>query len=204
MVATSAREFAIELPIFDQPPERKDAAANRSRILYAAKRVLADQGAEGLTMNAVAVAAGVGKGTIFRRFGDRDGLTRALLDEYSIPLQNAFLSGPPPLGPGAPAAERLEAFICALLRFQDAHLELVLAARRSEVTAPPIYATFLLHVSVMVAEIDPTLDGPVIAELILSSIAPVAMHRARRELGAGIEQLEAAALALLRGLTSGH
>jgi len=49
-----------------------------------------------MTMDAVASAAGVGKGTVFRRFGDRAGLTVALLDDYMLEFQDAFLSGPPP------------------------------------------------------------------------------------------------------------
>jgi AcrR family transcriptional regulator len=53
-------------------------------------------------MDAVAAEAGVGKGTLFRRFGDRAGLAVALLDERERDLQAAVLSGPPPLGPGAP------------------------------------------------------------------------------------------------------
>ncbi|MFZ0089496.1 MAG: TetR family transcriptional regulator [Solirubrobacteraceae bacterium] len=191
----------IELPIVDQPQERSDAAANRRRILTAARQLIACEGAAGMSMNAVAAAAGVGKGTIFRRFGDRDGLTEALLDESTVELQNAFLFGPPPLGPGSPASKRLEAFIVALLRFQNAHLELVLAAERWTTRAPPPYATFLIHVSALVEEIDPSLDAPVVAGLILNSIHPEIMARLRRDRGTSLEQLESAAVSLLRGLT---
>jgi AcrR family transcriptional regulator len=87
----------------------------RERILCAARALLAEHGADALTMQAVATAAGVGKGTVFHRFGDRDGLTQELLDEYMHNFQDAFLHGPPPLGPGAPAAERLEAFVVELV-----------------------------------------------------------------------------------------
>lgn len=152
-------------------------------------------------MNAVAAEAGVGKGTIFRRFGDRAGLTEALLDDHTVELQNAFLSGPPPLGPGAPPAERLEAFVDALVRFQDAHLELVLAAQRLVTAAPPVFATFRIHAASLIAEIDPTVDAEVMATLILSSIAPQVVQHVRRELGADVEDLSATAVALLRGLT---
>ena len=154
-------------------------------------------------MNSVAAAAGVGKGTIFRRFGDRDGLLRALLDEQTIELQNAWLSGPPPLGPGAPPQERLEAFIIALLHLQDENLELMLAAdMRSDAAAPPPYATFLIHISTLVAQIDPRLNSAVVAGLVLNSIAPPVMRRLRRDVGAALEDLETAAIALLRGLTA--
>ena len=191
----------IELPIAGQPNERIDAAANRERILAAARCVLAEHGADGMSMNAVAAAAGVGKGTIFRRFGDRGGLTEALLGEHAIELQDAFLSGPPPLGPGASAAARLEAFVDALVRFQVEHMELVLAAERLVITAPPIYATFLIHASTLVAEIDPTVDAQVMAGLILSSIAPPVIRRLRETFGADADAISAAAIALLRGLT---
>jgi len=46
-------------------------------------------------------AAGVGKGTLIPRFGDRAGLAVALLDERERELQERILSGRPPLGPGA-------------------------------------------------------------------------------------------------------
>jgi AcrR family transcriptional regulator len=191
-----------ELPIAGVPPERSDAAANRSRILDAARRILAEDGRAGLSMNSVAAAAGVGKGTIFRRFGDRNGLLYALLDEQTIQLQNAWLSGPAPLGPGAPPQERLEAFIVALLHLTDENLELMLAADRySDGAAPPASATFLLHISMLVGQIDPRLNAAVVAGLILNSIAPPVVQRVQHDLGASVEDLEVAAVALLRGLT---
>ncbi|MGI8714086.1 MAG: TetR/AcrR family transcriptional regulator [Solirubrobacteraceae bacterium] len=197
-----SEQSSSELPIAGRPPERSDAAANRDRILCAARRILAEHGAVGLSMNSVAAAAGVGKGTIFRRFGDRDGLLRALLDEHTIELQNAWLSGPPPLGPGAPPQQRLEAFIVGLLQLEDQNLELMLAADRySHLAAPTAYATFRIHVAMLVEQIDPTLDSAVIAALVLNSIAPPVMGRLRHELGTGVADLEVAAIQLLRGLT---
>jgi AcrR family transcriptional regulator len=76
-------------------------------------------------MDDVAAAAGVGKGTLYRRFGDKSGLAAALLDARESELQAAILSGPPPLGPGAPPADRLAAFVSAYLAYVDAHLDLV-------------------------------------------------------------------------------
>ena len=61
-------------------------------------------------MEDVARAACVGTGTLYRRFGDRAGLAFALLDEQTRDFQNALIAGPPPLGPGVPARERLQAF----------------------------------------------------------------------------------------------
>lgn len=190
------------LPLAGAPAERSDAACNRARILCAARAVLEADGAAGLSMNAVAAAAGVGKGTIFRRFGDRDGLTMALLDAHTVELQDGFLSGPPPLGPGAPARERLEAFMRALVAFQDTHLEIVLAAQRGgQAGAPPVYGTFLIHIRMLLEQIDPRLDAPVLAGLLLSAIAPENLARLLRENGVEAGQVADGVVALLRGLT---
>ncbi|MGW2291060.1 TetR/AcrR family transcriptional regulator [Streptomyces phaeochromogenes] len=94
---------------------RADAARNRARLLEVAARLVAERGPEHVTMHEVAEAAGVGKGTLFRRFGDRDGLLLALLAEAEAEFHEAYASGPPPLGPGAPARDRLEAIGCALI-----------------------------------------------------------------------------------------
>ena len=82
-----------------EPVERADARRNRLAVLCAAERLFAAHGVGNVSMEAVAAAAGVGKGTLFRRFGDRAGLARALLDESERRLQDGFLHGPPPLGP---------------------------------------------------------------------------------------------------------
>ena len=95
--------------------ERADAARNRARLMEAAARLVAEQGAEHVTMHEVAQEAGVGKGTLFRRFGDRTGLVLALLNDAEAEFHEAYTCGPPPLGPGAPAKDRLTAFGCALI-----------------------------------------------------------------------------------------
>ena len=63
--------------------ERADAARNRRLLLAAAKNLIDNHGAAAVTMDAVAREAGVGKGTVFRRFGSRTGLMFALLDPVS-------------------------------------------------------------------------------------------------------------------------
>lgn len=114
------------------PPqrERSDAARNRSRVLGVAARLVAEHGAQHVTMDQVAAAAGVGKGTVFRRFGDRSGLMRALLDHAEKTFQQAFLTGPAPLGPGAGPAERLRAFGVAAVEHRLRYRDLYLAAEQ--------------------------------------------------------------------------
>ena len=89
------------------PPERGDAARNRALLLEAARRLIAERGPDAVTTDDIAAAAGVGKGTLFRRFGSRAGLMLVLLDEDEKAEQHAMMFGPSPLGPGAPPLERL-------------------------------------------------------------------------------------------------
>jgi AcrR family transcriptional regulator len=112
------------------PRERADAARNRSRLLDVAARLVAEHGAQNVTMDAVAAGAGVGKGTVFRRFGDRSGLMRALLDHAERAFQQAFLAGRAPLGPGAAPIERLRAFGGAAIEHRLQYRDLYLAAEQ--------------------------------------------------------------------------
>lgn len=99
------------LPVLGQgEPSRSDAQRNRRLLMEAAYRLIETRGVAALVMDEVAAAAGVGVGTVYRRFGDRGGLAFALLDETEKEFQAAFMWGPPPLGPGAPPAERIRAF----------------------------------------------------------------------------------------------
>lgn len=111
--------------------ERRDAARNRERLLAAARELIADCGAEGLTMDRLAEHAGVGKGTVFRRFGSRAGLMLTLLSESEADFQARFMFGPPPLGPGAPGMERLISFGAERISYVMEFGDLVLAAEHA-------------------------------------------------------------------------
>lgn len=108
-----------------QATERADAARNRRRVLDAAKKLFDERGIAAVTLDDVVAAAGVGKGTLFRRFGDKAGLAVALLDEQERALQDRILSGPPPLGPGAEPAERLTAFVRTYVDYVARNTDLV-------------------------------------------------------------------------------
>src|SRR6201985_4026792 len=109
-------------------PERADAARNRRHLLAAAREMLAEQGADKLTMDALAERAGLGKGTVFRRFGTRAGIFQALLDDSEHDFQRQVLSGPPPLGPGAPPLDRLIAYGRARIAFLIEHRDVARAS----------------------------------------------------------------------------
>ena len=127
----SVSDRLVDLPVTDSgPPERGDAARNRGLLLEAARRLIAERGADAVTTDDIAAAAGVGKGTLFRRFGSRAGLMIVLLDEDEKAEQQAFMFGPPPLGPGAPPLDRLLAYGRDRHQFVHAHHALLSDANR--------------------------------------------------------------------------
>lgn len=194
-------EDAGGLPIAGARHERADAAANRVRILEAAVKVLAERGADGTSIDAVACAAGVGKGTIFRRFGDRSGLFQALLDEHLKAFQDAFMFGPPPLGPGAPAEERLPAFLDGLLDLFEDQLEVTLALERDR-WGPPIggYLALSVHVESLIREISPEADAAVTAQLLLNAVNVHLIRYLLRDAGVSLATIKAAVRPLIAGL----
>ncbi len=161
----------VALPMAGDRPERADAARNRQRILAAARRLFAARGVEGVSLEEVAREAGVGKATLFRRFGDRQALFLALLDEHERQLQDALLSGPPPLGPDAPPRERLLAFVEALLALSVEHLEFLLASETSKPLArlrTGAYRAWHQHVVLLVGELRPEVNSALLAHLLLA------------------------------------
>lgn len=169
----SAREL---LDLLGGPPvkERADAAKNREKVLAAAAKLFREKGVEAVSMDAIAAEAGVGKGTLFRRFGDKSGLAVALLDERERDLQERILSGPPPLGPGAEPADRLAAFAEAYLDYLFPHVDLV---RMSETATQGAryrigaYRFWHRHVALMIGDARPDADADVLAHVLMAALA---------------------------------
>ena len=183
-----------QLPMLDDAhPMRADALRNRVAILDAAQRLLLTQGVDGLTMDAIACEAGVGKGTLFRRFGDRSALLHALLDERERAVQEGVLRGPPPLGPGAPPAERLAAFGEALLDLIEEHGDLIALA---ETGLPglrlrsPVYLARRLHVVTLVTEADLGIDADYTADALLGTLSADLVLHQRRAAGRSLDELK--------------
>lgn len=173
-----------QLPLVGVPEERSDAARNRERILCAAGRLFIRDGVASTSMDAIAAEAGVGKGTLFRRFGSRAALALALLESTERGFQEAFIRGPAPLGPGAPPDERLIAFGRRLLERVVAHGELVLAAETAGAPGARlgsgVWSVYRTHVTMLIRESDPELDATYTAEALLAPLAAeVVLHQLR-------------------------
>jgi AcrR family transcriptional regulator len=162
-----------ELPVIqEEAPLRADAARNREKVLAAAGRLFGENEPECVTMDAVAAEAGVGKGTLFRGFGDRAGLIMAVLGEDERRLQEDVIRGPAPLGPGAPAVERLIAFGERLFAHFAKHGKLIAAAEAStgfRYSSAP-FAFYRTHVATLVRAADPYCDWDYVADALMAAL----------------------------------
>lgn len=179
--------------------ERADVVRNRQRILDAAAPVF-EQAVEprAVTMEDLARAAAVGRATLYRHFATVGAVAIALLDRHERDLQERVMSGPPPLGPGAPPPQRLAAFYKAMVQLLEEHGALVLGTEtgqaRFDVGA---YGFWRAHVLTLIrdAHVSDDLTTGVLADTLLAALDP-SLYRHLRENGteqatiaAGLEAL---------------
>ena len=192
------------LPLAAPRGERADAARNRQLLLTTAREMLAEQGADKLTMDALAERAGLGKGTVFRRFGTRAGIFQALLDDDERAFQEQVLYGPPPLGPGAGPADRLVAYGQARVAFLIGHRDIARAALDGSQPVPAGSQTPIsqLHIRMLLGQLSlgapdldilaiqltAALDGPLLLYLSSAALTEAAPQVSRR-LAQGWEDL---------------
>jgi AcrR family transcriptional regulator len=198
-----------ELPLLDPTPElteRADAARNRKRVLEAAARLFADRGVDCVSMDDVAHEAGVGKGTLYRRFGDRASLALSVLSTREAVFQEELIRGAPPVGPGAPAIERLHAFGDRALQFRDDNLEILVAGER----AAPVdrfesrpYAAHRLHLRLLLQEAAPHIDVEAATEALLAPLSADFLFYLRRHREIPMERIAASWHKMLDGLLAG-
>jgi AcrR family transcriptional regulator len=163
--------------------ERADAMRNRRAILAATEELLAVHRPQDISMEQVAAAAGVGKGTVFHRFGTRMGLMLALMVERAQALEEAVTTGPPPLGEGVPDRDRLLAFLDAIVEVVSRNKSLVAELGYSAATQPaakapaaregdshPVYGFWHGHISALIAAQRPDADADLIAHLMLGAL----------------------------------
>ncbi|MBA3309557.1 MAG: TetR/AcrR family transcriptional regulator [Nocardioidaceae bacterium] len=185
-----------QLPVLGQPTrERADAARNRRVLLTAARAIMTECGVADVTMDRVAARAGVGVGTVYRRFGDRSGLGYALLDDAERRFQASFLSGPPPLGPGAPPADRIRAFLHAYVdRLEsqaDLHAIAEFHAPTARYSAP--YQVHRAHLEGLLTQARPigrTTDESYLADVLLAALGAGLFTHQRRDRHFGTDRIK--------------
>lgn len=156
-----------------EKPERADAARNRDAILAAATDLFDRDGVQAVSMTQIAAAAGVGKGTVFRRFGDRTALIKAILQPRAAELREAVQSGPPPLGPGGEPTEALHRYVDALFDFMWANRGLIRALGHGGTHAyytNPAGQFWITELTRRLEAVDPDEDGAFLAHVILTAL----------------------------------
>lgn len=183
-----------DLPqVAGEPVERADAARNRRRVLAAAERLFARDGVSCTSMDAIAAEAGVGKGTLFRRFGDRASLVRAVIGDREQVFQDDLIRGAPPLGPGAPPCERLIAFGDGMLDLLDEHADLLVAAESGRPGAhlrSRAASVYHVHVAMLLRQADAELDPILTADALLGSLSAQLFLHQRHERGLTLDALK--------------
>jgi AcrR family transcriptional regulator len=162
--------------------ERSDAAANRVLILAAAGRLFEKRGISDVNMADIAAAAGVGKGTLYRRFNNKAELCLALMDSQMLDFQNRMLARMRRMtANGAPMMEQLDRFIDALVLFTEENaslLRVVQSHRLDEDIDGQQRPHFWLHMTVSGmlqtaiadGEIPDAVDASYAADAILSAL----------------------------------
>lgn len=198
----------VPIPLGTPPRrERADAVRNRAAVVRAARAMLREHPGE-VSMQDVADRAGVGVGTVYRRFGDRQGLLLAVLDEGEREFQRGFLRGPAPLGPGPSGdldpALRIVAFVHELLDRTITDLEVRLALERSDSRADEPYRTWHLHLHTLCVGVgrQRVPDPDYWADLLLAALAP-GLVRDQLAAGATAEALHTAVEAVVHRLLAG-
>ncbi|QIN79313.1 TetR family transcriptional regulator [Rubrobacter marinus] len=159
--------------------ERRDVARNRGRVLGAARALFEERDVVNVTMEEIARAAGVGKGTLYRRFPHKGLLCYALLDEPTRAFQAETLAGLAEAGVGP--IEKLDLFLDRLVRFTDANLDLLYGGHetldgteRLAHFAHPSYGWLrgtvlvLLRTARRSGELDEDLDADYLADALLA------------------------------------
>jgi AcrR family transcriptional regulator len=184
--------------------ERRDALANRQRLLEVAKALFAEQGAAHTTMKQLAEAAAVGKGTLYRNFPDKGELCRALIREDLAAFQARVGAMIADQRRTPSALARLEILIAERISLTETHLPLFAAIEAASAGGPqqvkgtrgPFGAwthaqiVRLLDEAVAQGETAP-LDTAFVADAILAALSPAQFSYQRQECGYSIDRISA-------------
>lgn len=162
--------------------ERSDAAANRALILRTAERLFRERGVENVCMAEIAEAAGVGKGTLYRRFANKGVLCLSLMNSQLTEFQDGMLARFQSLtAQEIPYLEQLAQFLEGLVEFTEVHSPLLLEVARGDMVQESVrlnlphfwqYMTVraLLRSAVRNGEIAVDLDYDYLGEALLAPL----------------------------------
>lgn len=209
-------ETNIPLQMMKAEPkrERRDAVENRKRILETAVSLFAEQGVHAVNMADVAKAAGVGKGTLYRRFANKGELCLALLDTQMRDFQNkTFAYMQQSAADSVPSLVQLTQFIDSLIYFTEDHAPLLCEVQRegmleessdADAQRPHIWqhmtVSGLLKTAVFNNEIPPTIDIDYTSDAILAPLKADIFRFQRTIRGFSLARISAGLQRLIMGL----
>ncbi|WP_324198415.1 helix-turn-helix domain-containing protein [Nocardia beijingensis] len=148
---------------------RADAERNRATILAVAGRLICDDKIDNVSMDDIAAAADVGKGTLFRRFTDREGLIRALFDDRTSRAWAAAcdLAGDATI----PAGERILAFVAAVFDLTVVELQPLMRAL-PDGCQTETWAPWRALLAELISQVAPDADADFLAMAIFAGMRP--------------------------------
>lgn len=192
--------------------ERADAAANRLRVLQAAERLFAAAGVENVHMADIAKEAGVGKGTLYRRYASKGELCLALMDSQFRDFQNVMLDRLRQMTTAEiPWLRQLNQFLDALVFFTADHMPLLCEVQRSgipavENTAPYFWmhltVSGLLRGAAAADELSPELDIELLADILLAPLRAETFRFLHEERGFTLERISASVQTFVNNLSA--
>ncbi|MGI5222585.1 TetR/AcrR family transcriptional regulator [Nocardia sp. CA-290969] len=148
---------------------RADAERNRAAILAVAGRLICDDKLDNVSMDEIAAAAGVGKGTLFRRFTDREGLIRALFDDRT---QRAWTAAREHAADTTvPVGERILAYVAAVFDLTAIELQPLTRAMPDGCNSDT-WAPWRNQLTELIAQLDPDADAQFLTLALFSSMRP--------------------------------
>jgi AcrR family transcriptional regulator len=206
-----------KLPSLPQPftvperNERRDAMEHRQRILEVARCLFAERGVDAVSMHQIAKAAGVGQGTLYRRYANKGALCVDLMRERHEWFAEEIARVLTTLET-APALKRLDVVLTALVTFveeqgalletvttfsiRNMHCNFVSTGNNHRFSLPhdPFYDWLyellvgLLTEASVWKELAP-LDIPYTADAILATLNPITYQFQRQERGYSTERI---------------
>jgi AcrR family transcriptional regulator len=191
--------------------ERRDAASSRRKILAAARGLFKERGVDAVSMYEVGRAAGVGQGTLYRRFEHKGALCSALLAEeiedfYEETWEHVDTEERPALARLGWFLDRLAGFNERNGDFLGAIRDATGGERRVEMYRNPFYGWLRATVTVLLrraeegGEIRPDLDLECAADTLLAALNIDLYLYQRRELGMDRGRIVAAVGSMLDGM----
>ncbi|MBO7744830.1 TetR/AcrR family transcriptional regulator [Paenibacillus sp. MWE-103] len=195
-----------------QRNERKDAARHRELILDTASQLFLEHGVEGVSMHQIAKSAGVGQGTLYRRYSSKAELCLELMADsfrrFKGEIGQYFEQAA-----GAPVRERLAGFLDRILGYIEREIDWLNAIKPSawcQEDQTNVYQAepFVYVVDTLKALLDeaadkgeaPAGDAEFAAFTIAASFNPSNFYYLIKDRGLSIEEIKAKYIRFYDGL----